>query len=602
VVFLDTALSARGHRRSLLFTAPTRIIRADRQDEVMDAVREVDRLSRKHWLAGFMAYEAGYAFEPRLQPLAPARVDCPLVWFGVYDSPYVFDHERGRWTTRRPPGTRSGREASTPLRVAARLKSGLSYREYAYALSRIKRYIAGGHTYQVNYTFDESLQTSAGSWRLYRWLRRKQRVPFSAYMATGDVTVLSFSPELFFSFDRRRVRVKPMKGTARRGRSEAEDRAVREGLAADVKNRAENVMIVDLLRNDIGRICRMGSVSVERLFEVETHLTLHQMTSTVVGTLKPRVAFSDIVRAIFPSGSVTGAPKIRTMEIIRSLERGTRGVYCGAIGYLSPGRGGTFSVPIRTLQRTSGRRHWRYRVGSGIVWDSTTPDEWRECDVKTSFLTRQAPQFELFESILWSKRLVYMREHTDRLRRSLAYFGGQLRAPELGNIRSAIERVLRNSRRKHKVRILAGLDGDLRWDSVPIDDPPRGSVPVAVLSRQHTDSSEPLLYHKTTHRPWYRQATKQIRAGRCYDVIYTNERGEVSEGARSNVFVRLGGRLYTPPVSSGLLPGVLRRRMLARGSCSERVLTVRDLRRAQAIYCGNSVRGLVRVALTYDSA
>jgi para-aminobenzoate synthetase/4-amino-4-deoxychorismate lyase len=469
--------------------------------------------------------------------------------------------------------------------------------EYGRAIKRIKQYIAAGDTYQVNYTFDTRVSTQATPWGLYCALRNRQRVPYGAFVATDDVTILSFSPELFFQRRQSTIRTKPMKGTAPRGATPQEDQSLREGLARDPKNRAENVMIVDLLRNDLGRICRTGSVRVERLFELETHPTLHQMTSTVRGALRPGTSFADIMRALFPCGSVTGAPKLRTMEIIAELERGHRGVYCGALGFVAPRGRAVFSVPIRTLQRTRGEHHWRYRVGSGVIWDSRADEEWRECETKTAMLTRQEPGFEVFESMLWQAgRYRYLGDHARRLVRSAGHFAFPCSTRRFIEFsRHAAQSFGDN--RPRKVRVFLNSAGTMRWDAEVITNGSETAAPTLLLSATPIDALEPLLYHKTTHRPWYQAAVERIRAHDCFDVIFTNRRGEVTEGARSNVFAEIRGKLYTPPVSCGILPGVLRGRLLESGACRERVLTVGDLRAAEALYCGNSVRGLVRVTL-----
>jgi para-aminobenzoate synthetase / 4-amino-4-deoxychorismate lyase len=597
VVLLDTARSSPKRPSSYLFVDPIDILCARTIDEVLPVLEEVSRRCARHWLAGYIAYEAAFALEKRLASLARhvPTGPTPLVWFGVYSTPHIFDHRSGRWSPHLP--ALASRAAAAPAASPLRLRRLTSATEYGRAIDRIKRYIAAGDTYQVNYTFDTRVTTPDAPWDLYCALRNHQRVPYGAFVSTDDITLLSFSPELFFERQLGAIRTKPMKGTAPRGATPQEDRSLRDGLARDPKNQAENVMIVDLLRNDLGRICRTGSVRVERLFELETHATLHQMTSTVRGTLRPGTSFADIMRALFPCGSVTGAPKLRTMEIIDELERGRRGVYCGALGYLAPRGRAAFSVPIRTLQRTRGERHWRYRVGSGVIWDSRADEEWRECETKTAMLTRREPGFEVFESMLWrAGRYRYLDDHTRRLVRSARNFAFPVSTRQFLEFARRAARTFDDGRPR-KVRVFLNSAGAMRWDAEAIASAGETAAPTALLSATPIDSSEPLLYHKTTHRPWYQPAVKRIRAHACFDVIFTNRRGEITEGARSNVFAELKGKLYTPPVRCGVLPGVLRGRLLKSGACGERVLTVGDLRAAEALYCGNSVRGLVRVRL-----
>jgi para-aminobenzoate synthetase/4-amino-4-deoxychorismate lyase len=590
-VFLDTARPSAGHTRSYLFREPALTVTARRFEEVEPALAEVERLARGRWLAGFVAYEAAYALEERLAPLreAVAPAELPLLWFGAFDRPHLFDHRTGVWEPPLSPAA-----PGVPRDLAPAIRHTLRREEYARAVGAIKKWIGRGHTYQANFTYDVTLDCDAEPFELYRHLRDNQATPLCSFIRTPFGDVASFSPELFFRRRGAAVTVKPMKGTAPRGRYPDQDRGLARWLAADPKNRAENVMIVDLLRNDLGRVCRPGTVHTTALFEIETHPTVHQMTSTVRGTLRRGVGLTDLFRTLFPCGSVTGAPKIRTMEILRALERGPRGVYYGAIGCVAPGGRADFSVPIRTLQRKAGSRHWRYRVGSGIVWGSSAAREWKECADKCAFLVRRPRRFELLETILYHNGFRFLQEHRDRLRSSAGYFGYPLDRRELTHLLAAVRAALARGR-SYRVRLLLAPTGALRWESAPIEPSPPRSTPAAHLSPMPIDEQETLLYHKTTHRPWYDDAAERIAAGECYDVLFTNRRGELTEGARNNLFVRIDGELVTPPVSCGLLGGVLRRRMLARGECRERILRPRDLRRAEAVYCGNSVRGLVRV-------
>ncbi|MBD3319988.1 MAG: aminodeoxychorismate synthase component I [Chitinivibrionales bacterium] len=593
-VFLDTARSVSRKAVSYLFMDPVEEVYTCRFSGVDDVLEQVERLSRSCWVAGYLCYEAAYALESRFLSTAGSgrkRSQSPLAWFGVFEKPHIFDHgTRSRviplpeCESRQPPGGD---------RKPGRIIHSIEYPEYARVVSQVKQWIARGHTYQVNFTHDTHYQSDASPFSLYCTLRKTQPAAFSGYVKNRFGHVLSFSPELFFSASGKHITVKPMKGTAPRGRWPEEDTCRAQSLKNSPKDTSENVMIVDLLRNDLGRICKTGSVSTKRLFEVETHYTLHQMTSTITGRLCPGIGFSDIIRNLFPCGSVTGAPKIRTMEIIRSLERRDRGVYCGALGFAAPGNRAVFSVPIRTLQKKRGAGQWRFRVGSGIVWDSKAEDEWNECLIKTGFLTRPAPEFEIFESILFDTKPVYLRDHVARFRRSAGFFG----FPFCGNgFNSILGQVMARCRGtgRSKVRIFLRPDGHFRWDAVQIDT----SEPVCrrlIISPELTDSNELLLFHKTTYRPWYRRAMEKIRSAKCYDIAFFNTRGELTEGARSNIFVRKAGDLVTPGLCSGLLPGILRSRLLKQGKCREGIITKKDLYAADEIYCGNSVRGMVRV-------
>jgi len=601
VVLLDTARPGTHARFSYLFHSPLRTIEAHGIDDVPDALQLFDNTAQRYWLAGFISYEAGYALEERLGGATVRSIggeQQPLLWFGVFDRPFVFDHHTGVWDRRPPCASAPADDRVDAGELSTELVDTLSYESYARYFATIRSLIERGDTYQVNYTFDKLVRTTASDFALYTGLRRAQPVPYGAYITTGDQVILSFSPELFFEQRGDRIRCKPMKGTAPRGRpGGVGEKAIRRGLAGDAKNRAENVMIVDLIRNDLGRICQTGSVRVPHLFDVETHPTLHQMTSTVTGRLRPDTHVSDIVRALFPCGSVTGAPKIRTMEIIRELEQGTRGAYCGAIGFSAPDRRAMFNIPIRTLQKRPGATDWCYRVGSGIVWDSEPESEWHECHTKTAFVTYPLPPFELVESLLWDGRLRHVRSHSERIARSAAQFGIPMTKRRFNELARHIAGELRGNDGR-KVRIVLSPEGDLRWEAEPLGATPaatKSGMPTVAFSDTPIDSEHPLLYHKTTYRPWYADAVRRIRAEGVFDVLHRNTRGELTEGARSNVFVRLGGTLYTPPISCGILPGTLRSRMVRQGRCDECILTPDDLRRADAVYCGNAVRGLVEV-------
>ncbi|MEI7946797.1 MAG: bifunctional anthranilate synthase component I family protein/class IV aminotransferase, partial [bacterium] len=445
--------------------------------------------------------------------------------------------------------------------------------------SRIKEEIADGNTYQVNYTYDCHIQTPLAPLELYEMLRPHQTTPYTAFIENRYESILSFSPELFFELEGTTIRAKPMKGTARRGKDSAEDETNRQFLQDDAKNRSENVMIVDLLRNDLGKVAIPGSVTVKNLFEVETHKTVHQMTSEIVATLKEKTSLWEIFIALFPCGSVTGAPKRSTMQIIDSLERGPRGVYCGAIGFLQPGHA-TFSVPIRILQRTREETAYRYRVGSGIVWDSDIQEEWLETQTKTAFLQGD---FQILETIrIHDGKLLYGTEHFARMEQSAKALGFVYQQPSLTHLPKG-DAIL---------RLLLSRDGTLTTETHPYDEIKSTRIQIATT---RTTSFDPMLQHKTTYRPWYTATLEKIRQGLVFDEIFVNEHGTLTEGARSNLFVQLKGILYTPPLACGLLNGILRQKMLDEGTCVERNLFIDDLQSAEHIFCGNSVRGLVEV-------
>ena len=354
-----------------------------------------------------------------------------------------------------------------------------------------------------------------------------------------------------------RITTRPMKGTAPRGRTFAEDNWIKNWLREDPKNRSENVMIVNLLRNDIGKIAKFGSVHVDALFAVEKYETLFQMTSTVSGTLPPGTRFYDIFRAIFPSGSVTGAPKCRTMQIIQELEQGPRGVYTGAIGYIAPSREAVFSVPIRTLVLQAGTG--QMGVGSGIVYDSIPVQEYEECLLKMQFFTHWQASFQLIESLRWDGQYHFLRQHLERLRSSAEYFDFPCSEPEVA------EKLEENQQRlcageAYKVRLLVDSAGEVVIENACLDADP--SAGTAMLSPVRMSSSDRFLFHKTTSRDVYEQQHAEARRQGHADVLFMNERGELTEATNNNIFLEIGGMLFTPPVECGLLPGIYRHYLL----------------------------------------
>jgi len=603
VIFLDSALSSQTDRYSYLFLEPVTILKTNKYSEVPAILNKIDSFVGKYWLAGFLTYESSYGLEEKLWKTfnLPATHSSNLIWFGVFENPYLFDHIDGKWIPPLPKKFQSyssqKKNIDTQNKNHISLSYSINFDTYTKIIRKIKFWIGKGHTYQVNFTFDVNVNTDMSAVDFYSFLREKQRTPYCAFINTSDEHILSFSPEMFFKKVGSQIKVKPMKGTTPRGRWNEEDRYLRSYLQKDPKNLSENLMIVDLLRNDLGKICEIGSIKTKRLYEVETHPTLHQMTSTIQGKIKSDIDFQDIFQHIFPSGSVTGAPKIRTMQIIRSLEQGDRGVYCGAIGYISPGGNAVFNVPIRTIQKKSRSNKWIYRVGSGIVWDSTSASEWDECKTKCKFITTQKPPaFEIFESILWNGCLVFLNSHIKRLEKSAKFFDYPYTEKNLLNLIEEISKILQE-KNDSKVRIFLNNNGDLRWDYALLEDSQWSDSAPIFLSETSIDENNIFLYHKTTHRPWYNTAMENIRNGLCFDVIFFNSKGEITEGARSNVFMEKDGKLYTPSLCCGLLPGILRKNLIKNKKCFEKIITIKELKKSNTIYCGNSVRGLQRIII-----
>ena len=422
-VLLETSRPDRENRHSFLFVHPIRVLSVEALDDVPRLFEQIEDCLRDGlFVAGFMSYECGYHFEPRAAARPPMRAGLPHAWFGVYERPSVFDHLSGTFTPELPEEWREQVSSAAPAAGAAvcgyRLEIGRD--EYSARVEAIRDYIAAGDTYQVNFTTRALFESSGAPAALYSALRSRQKVPYAALIHAEERHILSFSPELFFRIQDGRITTRPMKGTAPRGRTLAEDAQIRSRLRNDPKNRSENVMIVDLLRNDVGKIAQIGSVRADELFVVEKYETLFQMTSTVSGALRPAAALYDVFQAIFPSGSVTGAPKCRTMQIIQELELAPRGVYTGAIGYFSPSGDAVFSVPIRTMVLEGGRGEMG--VGSGIVADSVALEEYEECLLKVLFFTHSQPEFQLLESLRWDGQYHFLPQHLERLKCSAEYF------------------------------------------------------------------------------------------------------------------------------------------------------------------------------------
>ncbi|MFB3812633.1 MAG: aminodeoxychorismate synthase component I [Terriglobales bacterium] len=555
--------------------------------------RQIEQhLALGRYVAGYFTYECGYHFEPAAG--TPILIG-PLAWFGIYEDVATFDHSSGDLRSRRELPNCDAETHEVSLR-GCRLE--ISRPDYCKRIAAIHDYIAAGHTYQVNFTDGVAFKFAGSPGSLYATLRQRQPVPYGALIHHGNRHILSFSPELFFRVSEGRIVTRPMKGTARRGRTTAEDCEIAAWLAADPKNRSENVMVVDLLRNDLGRICECGSVRVDNLFAVEKYPTLLQMTSTVSGKLRSGLGLYELFRAMFPCGSITGAPKVRTMQIIRELERQPRGPYTGAIGFFAPTGESVFSVAIRTLVLEANRG--TMGVGSGIVYDSVAEDEYAECRLKAEFLMKPGMRFALIESIRWDDGYLLLDRHLQRLAASCEYFAfpwdaeallEHLRANELALLRGTC----------YKVRVLLGADGQVQVENFAISDEP---VPNSVmLAPQRTHSDDIFLYHKTTRRELYNRIYTVARERGHADAIFQNERGEITEGAISNIFIEKDGMLLTPPTESGLLAGVYRAQVLATDArARECVLRLSDLQAADAIYICNAVRGLMKVQLAADGA
>ena len=554
------------------------VIQARHAHQVMPALEAVQRaVDGGLFAAGFIAYEAAGGIDPHLAVGAPSAG--PLVWFALF-------RQMAELTT--PPMPPQGNC------TLGEWQPSVSADQYRSAIARIRDYIAQGDTYQVNYTFRLRATFAGEPWPLFCRLCRSQRAQYGAYIDTGETVICSASPELFFQLDGQKIACQPMKGTAPRGMMQARDLQLRAELEASPKNRAENAMIVDMMRNDLGRIAQPGSVQADPVFQVEKYPTVLQMTSTVQA--RTDAAFPQIIEALFPCASITGAPKIRTMEIIRELEGEPRGVYTGCIGYLAPGRKARFSVAIRTVAIDRSRGQAEYGVGGGIVWDSLCQDEYEECRTKAAVLTAQWPAFDLLETILYRGAEGYflLDGHLSRLGESAGYFDFPA---NLSAIRSSLEELAGHMGDKlYRVRLRVDRQGRHTLEAAPFS-PSTGPWTLRPAARA-VDSRNVFLYHKTTHRGVYDAA--RASAGDCDDAILFNERGEVTETSIANIVVELDGQLVTPPIECGLLGGVFRAHLLATGQVRERVVTLADLRKATKVFAVNSVRTWVPATIRFE--
>ena len=572
---------------SLLFSNPSGIVTAETPAGVAGAMQALeDGLAQGHHAAGFFSYELGYVMEPKLAGLMPEKRAVPLMWFGLYGPPReMTEAEVDHWLATH---TRSGSYQFTDVTRAWDRDA------YVRRFEDVQDKIRAGDIYQLNLTFKARFKLSGSPLTFYRDMRQRQRVAYGGIVDTGQLTVLSASPELFIEQDGRDITTRPMKGTSPRAGTPEADAQARHVLATDIKQRAENLMIVDLMRNDLGRMAKTGSVSVTDLFTVETFRTLHQMTSGVKATLKDGVGLSELWQAIFPPGSVIGAPKIRAMELIAEYETEPRGVYCGAIGHFTPQGKALFNVAIRSpVIFRDGRGEMG--IGSGVVYDSVGDKEYAECLLKMKFLTDPPRSFELIETLLHEglDGFWLLDRHMERLTASARYFNFTFdEAKARTELNAAVNG---HEAERLRVRLLLKESGAISVTSTALGPKVANAVMRYVISPTKLDSRDAFLFHKTTRREVYDSEwahyAKELGSD---EVLYVNERDELAEGSRTNIFIERDGVLLTPKLSGGLLPGVLRAELLASGRAREAVLTLQDLETAETAYLGNSVRGLVR--------
>lgn len=581
-VLLESSRQDSNNNKNLLFHSPIEVLIAKNLDEIPEVFRKIEHhIQNKKWIGGYVGYECGYHFE-NVTSSFKNDTSSPLLWLGVYEKPIQIEQDILETITH---------DLKSKIQKP---KLAIDENTYQKKIEKLKKYIVNGDTYQVNFTDRFEFDFDDDAIDLYFTLRKKQHVPFGAFLNTEGSQILSFSPELFFRQHCNRITTKPMKGTCKRGRNLDEDNKFSEWLSNDEKNRSENLMITDLLRNDIGKICEIGSVAVSDLYSIEKYETVLQMTSTVSGTLKKNIEYYQIFKALFPCGSVTGAPKIRTMQIINEIEQHPRGVYCGAIGYISPENESVFNVAIRTIELNDNKGVMG--VGSGIVFDSEAKDEFEECNLKAAFLLEDQPDFQLLETILWKNGFTFLEQHLERMKNSADYFFISFNREKIIDSLMLSSRSF-DSRKEYRIRLLLSKNGTPFVEAKEILQ--NKATNIIKIATDRTNAKDKFLFHKTTHRPLYNRYLEKAQRDNISDYIFLNGNDEITEGAITNVFVEKHGKLFTPPISCGLLSGIYRDEVLRTNSvASEKLLNIDDLHTADALYICNSVRGWIKVTLS----
>lgn len=564
----------------LSFERPQKIITTQNINEVGEALENVEALvNDKKWRAvGFVSYEAARAFDSALQTFELNNF--PLIWFGLYDS--LTSHTSLKNLTSQTSATYKT------------FKINQTSETYNNAIEKIKNYIADGKTYQVNYTMRLIATGEIDSVSLFIHLAQAQN-KYAAFIETDDFAICSASPELFFELNGETIFSKPMKGTIKRGRTTQEDLINLEWLRASEKNRAENVMIVDMLRNDLGKIAQSGSVHVPELFAIEKYSTLFQMTSTVQA--KTNASVTKIFSALFPCASITGAPKVSAMKIIKELETNPRKIYTGSIGYIFPNRQARFNVAIRTALIDKKNKTAEYGVGGGIVWDSENKDEFEEALLKAKVLANPPqPQFSLFETLLWTKDEGYflLDKHLARLKDSAEYFDFEFSQEKiLSYLESISKNLFAEDGGKENARVKIILDKNGNFTSEVKDFDLKETVFKVCLATEPVDSNNAFLFHKTTYRKVY----EKLMQNGFDDVVLFNEKNELTEFTIGNLVVEQNGEFFTPPIACGLLAGTFRQHLLETKKIKEKIIHKHELFGFSKIYLINSIRKWVEAEI-----
>ncbi len=590
ILFVDRL----SHEPARLFQDPKRVLTCQTLDEVPQFLQVLEQERKAgHHLAGFFSYEFGFAFEEKLKQRFTGSGNVPLAWFGVYDAPQQLSRaEEAQWLIEA-----AGNEAAPSIHIN---RFDMSQGDYDAAFAKTQEHLAQGDIYQLNLTMRAELEQTGSTAALFDNLLFQQPVGYASLLHLGDQKVLSISPELFLQRKGKQLTTRPMKGTAERGRTTQEDKDIQDWLQSDVKSRAENTMILDLMRNDLSRITKAGSVCVPSHCEVEQYRSLFQMTSTTTGELVDGAELPEIIEELFPCGSITGAPKLRAMEIIDDLEKSPRGIYTGSIGMIEPNGDFTFNVAIRTLVIDEDGAA-EMGTGSGVVFDSGAAPEYDECLLKLNFLQISDERFTLFETIGWTPEDGYtlLERHMQRMADSAVYFGFNW---DLEQAMRVLSKHAADFTGAMRVRLDLAEDGQLQVTAQKMP-AASGSEWRICVAEEPIHSQDRFLFHKTSRRGFYDQTRADYSAKYgCSEVIFLNEAGYLTEGSFTNLFIRKDGILLTPALKHGLLPGVFRAGLLEHGYAEEADLTLTDLRQADAVYIGNSLRGLMKASLVSHSA
>ena len=568
-----------GGEDALLFAAPGRILVANALDEVVPVLAQVrEALAKGHHVAGYLAYEAGHALDPALED-SVRKGDGPLAWFGLFEPP-----------RRISKAELAGLIAQAGEARIAEPRPRIERHVYISAAKAVREALYAGDYYQANLTFQNDVAVGGHPLALYGLLRANGGGAWGGVISTGERDLVSLSPEQFFRIEKNCIEAKPMKGTAPRGGDEVEDRALAEALASDEKQRAENLMIVDLLRNDMARVSVAGSVKVPDLFRVESFPTVHQMVSRITADLSPRADAVEALLSLFPCGSVTGAPKIAAIEALGRLEKEPRGAYTGSMGWMAPGGDAAFNVMIRTLERVTGSPQARLGLGSGLVVDSIPAHEWDECCLKGKFVAAAASTFDLIETMRYDPHdgIVALEAHLLRMKEAAAELGF---AYDRHDARNELQAATFGKRDVSLVRLLLSPSGAMAIEVRALGPAPSEPVDVEIVPLDIEPGDFRLAY-KTTDRDFY---DRPREASKAHEVVFERADGTITEGSRSSVFVKREGVLVTPPRSAGLMPGVFRQGLLDEGKAVEGNLTRADL--AGGFFIGSSARGLLEARL-----